>query len=67
MRPSIRPKRRYRSNSLRISVMGLKLSGMMHSTMKLFKMAMLCQFLCDSQNFEIFYDSLVPGLRDDDS
>ena len=34
MRASIRPKRRYRSNSLRISVMGLKLGGMMHSTIK---------------------------------
>ena len=34
MRPSIRPKRRYRSNSLMISAMGLKLGGMMHSTVK---------------------------------
>ena len=34
MRPSICPKRRYRSNSLRVSVMGLQLGEMMHSTMK---------------------------------
>ena len=34
MRPSICPKRRYRSDSLGVSVMDLKLGGMMHSTMK---------------------------------
>ena len=34
MRSSICPKRRYRSNSLRVSVMGLKLGRMTHSTMK---------------------------------
>ena len=71
MRPSIRPKRErgYRSNSLRISAIGLKLGGRCTVTWSrsLFKMAMLCQFLCVSQNFEIFYDRLGPGLRDDDS
>ena len=34
MRPSIRPKRRYRSNTLRISAMCLTLGGMVPSTMK---------------------------------
>ena len=48
--------------------MGLKLGGMMHSTSRsLIKMAMQCLFLCVSRNFEIFYDKLGPGLRDDDT
>ena len=33
----------------------------------LFKMVMCSQFLCASQNFEIFLDRLGPGLRYDDS
>ena len=32
--PPVRPERRYRSNFLRISAIGLKFGGMMHSTMK---------------------------------
>ena len=36
----------------------------MHSTMELFKMAMLSQFLHVPRNFEIFYDRLGQGLRD---
>ena len=69
MRPSICPKRRYRSNSLRVSVMGLKLGGMMHSTMKQIAIqnGYAMAILCVSQNFEIFHDRLGPGLRDDDS
>ena len=34
VRPSARPERRYASNSLRISAIGLKFGGMMHNTMK---------------------------------
>ena len=43
-RPSVRPKRRCRSNSLSISAIDLKFGGVMHSTMKqnTLQMAMLC-------------------------
>ena len=34
VRPSVRPERRYVSNSLRISGISLKLGGMMHSIME---------------------------------
>ena len=34
VRPSVRPERHYHSNSLRISDISLKFSGMMHSTME---------------------------------
>ena len=44
LRPSIRPKRRYRSNSLRISAMGLKLGGMIHSTIKQIAIKNGCAF-----------------------
>ena len=30
-------------------------------------MAVLCRFLCVSQNFELFYDRLGTGMHDDDS
>ena len=57
MRPSILPKQRYLS----------LLKDMSYgSTMKI-EMAMQYQLLCVSQNSEIFYDRLRPGLRDDDS
>ena len=69
MRPSIRAKRRYRSNYLRISAMGLKLGGMMHSTMKQIAIQngyAVPIFVCFTELWN-FYDRLGPGLRDDDS
>ena len=57
---SVRPERRYRSNSLRISAISLKFRGMMPSTMEQMKikMVMLGQFLRVPRNFEIFYTIL---------
>ena len=64
--PPTRPKRRYRSNSLRISAISLTFGGMMHNTMEQITLLMLGQLLRVPRNFEIFHDRLFwPGLRDD--
>ena len=63
MRPSIRPKRRYCSNSFRISAMFLKLGGVMHNTMK--QIAFQNIWLCYA-NFCAFHRTLkfsVIGLE----
>ena len=56
--PSVRPERRSRSNSLRISLSAWNLVGWctVPWSRSLFKMAMLGQFLHVPRNFEIFHD-----------
>ena len=59
------PERRYRSNSLRISAIGLKFGGVVHINNKhICKMAMFGQYLCVPRHFEISHDRFGLGLRD---
>ena len=65
MYPSVHPERLYRSNSLKISVIGLGFDGMMHSIMKQSNRAKLGQLLSVSRKFHVFLDKFWPGLGDD--
>ena len=70
IRPSVRPKRRYRSKSLRISAIGLKFGGgdaQYHVADRYLKWPCSAIFLRVSRNLEIFHERYQDQvwLRDD--